>query len=609
MSRTPKSRFPGLFVFVGVSLWGLILGAPPAFAQFNFQNFSSTAGLTLNGSAVRAGSVLRLTPATGSKAGSAWFSTQQVVSNGFTTAFQFRISNPSVPPADGIAFVIQNSSLTALGNNDGGIGYAGITDSLAVEFDTFKNSENNDPDANHVAVQSCGTSANTAVHFGSYPNPNCTYGLRSITSPTFADGSVHTVAINYDPTPPSDSFCEGAAALTIYLDSSTPVLTACFFSEGGLASLLGLGDSQSAWVGFTGATGVDFERQDILNWSFTPHNGATTNAILTFNPGTNVSQVATFNCPSNTVPCTDPEAHSIKLTASKVFQTFSLVVSATTVDGTGSCASGNPNDNAHFDCRFVTHFGVPSGSPPAVTVPLCDPYTEDTFGTLHCVYYRIENPPATFKYAGPIYWYIALNDDSFVTGGTCATTTNPVNLVPTGYQCDNRQLADDPDSPPHPADANQFVTYITTYFNGNGGQVGFDPGIGGTTKHFNDVAVVFPLVVPSSTFTWVWPSPFLPGITYDSDDLIPVIFLLTQGNNFVTNAVTPPNAVGIAVLNSNGVRQPVKAPDGSLPVFVYLPFFNVYALLLSASPYPSGTYQLEVNSNLFTQQTASFVMK
>lgn len=61
-----------------VALVALIVAvaAAPAFgATIDYPNFSSVAGLTLNGSAAQSGSVLRLTPATTSQAGSAFSAT------------------------------------------------------------------------------------------------------------------------------------------------------------------------------------------------------------------------------------------------------------------------------------------------------------------------------------------------------------------------------------------------------------------------------------------------------------------------------------------------------------------------------------------------------
>src|ERR1700730_17961950 len=142
------------------SVFALGLLALPALASVitvNFPDFSSTAGLTLNGSTAVAttadGKVLRLTPASGGQAGSA-FSSTSIEFNGssdsFSTFFQFRITNPGgIDPADGLVFVVQPVS-SSIGGSGGGIGYSGIPNSIGVEFDTFQNSW--DTNSNHVAV-------------------------------------------------------------------------------------------------------------------------------------------------------------------------------------------------------------------------------------------------------------------------------------------------------------------------------------------------------------------------------------------------------------------------------------------------------------------------
>src|SRR6185295_18859709 len=67
--------------------------------------------------------VLRVTPSAGGQHGSVWYATPQPVAQGFTTTFAFRFSQRSNPPADGLAFVVQNSSLTALGGTGQLMGY------------------------------------------------------------------------------------------------------------------------------------------------------------------------------------------------------------------------------------------------------------------------------------------------------------------------------------------------------------------------------------------------------------------------------------------------------------------------------------------------------
>ena len=54
------------------------------------------------------------------------------------------------------AFVIQGEGVDALGTNGKGMGYSGINNSLAVEFDTYFDPEENDPYENHISIQTRG---------------------------------------------------------------------------------------------------------------------------------------------------------------------------------------------------------------------------------------------------------------------------------------------------------------------------------------------------------------------------------------------------------------------------------------------------------------------
>src|ERR1051326_4999666 len=132
---------------------------------FNYTNFSDVSLLTFNGNAKQAGTHLLLMPPTTNQIGSIWYHNQVNVAQGFTTDFTFRLipSSGSPTTGDGIAFVIQNSELSALGEFGGFLGYTGIPNSLAVEFDTFFNASLSDPNNNHVGVQSCGIAAIPAI--------------------------------------------------------------------------------------------------------------------------------------------------------------------------------------------------------------------------------------------------------------------------------------------------------------------------------------------------------------------------------------------------------------------------------------------------------------
>jgi hypothetical protein len=224
----------------------------PAYADFTFDDFSQIAGLSLNGSAAQFGNVLRLTPFLDSPtAGSAWFTNKQPVQDGFETTFQFQITAlggildcEGNTGADGFAFVIQNERISALGNTGGNLGYSGIANSLAVEFDTWCNPS--DPNGNHVSVHTRGKDPNSSDE---------AFSLVSATViPNMSDGNIHTVKINYVP-----------GTMRIFLDNlMTPILEVSV----DLASTLNL-DGGQVWVGFTAATAGAQENHDLLNWSFT----------------------------------------------------------------------------------------------------------------------------------------------------------------------------------------------------------------------------------------------------------------------------------------------------------------------------------------------------
>jgi Legume lectin domain len=279
----------------------LALMSTPLFAQISFPNFTSTAGLTLNGSAVSAGSVLRLTPAQTGQAGSAWFNTLQPVTGTFSTSFTFQLSGANTflcggttpCPADGFAFVIQNSvaGTGALGPDGCGMGFGinstcsggppgGITNSLAVEFDTYNNGGVDGNSGNHVAIQSCpGMAANTTDL-----TAHCTLANNASLPITLADGAQHSATVAYT-APTSGS---GPGTLDVILDGHDLFPGGVSFDP----TTLGL-TSNTAYVGFTAATGGADDNQDILNWTLSlntqsiPLPAPGVPAISNFNGGIN----------------------------------------------------------------------------------------------------------------------------------------------------------------------------------------------------------------------------------------------------------------------------------------------------------------------------------
>ncbi|MHB9035834.1 MAG: lectin-like domain-containing protein [Armatimonadota bacterium] len=234
----------------------LVCGAAHA-ADVTYNGFSSTAGLTLNGSSsvqtTVDGQVLRVCPAAPSSAGSVFSSTTVNAAN-FSTFFKFRITNRggslfdgnTVVGADGIVFVVQSVS-NSIGGGGYGIGYVGIGNSVGAEFDTWHNSYNYDPDSNHLGID-----INGVVNHG--PGSPYTQPI----SPDFDDGNIWYAWIDYNGTNlevrTNQTGVRSAAA-----DLSRPL---------NISTILG---QNNAYVGFTSGTGADWGNHDILYWTYRDH--------------------------------------------------------------------------------------------------------------------------------------------------------------------------------------------------------------------------------------------------------------------------------------------------------------------------------------------------
>ena len=217
---------------------------------FVLNPFDSSAELALQGDAGVSGGVLRLTPAEPDRVGGAWYQHKRYLQAGFETTFTFRCSDRGNGGGEGLAFVVQNAGLPSLGPAGGALGYAGVYNSLAVEFDTRANGTNDAP-APHVSVQTRGTPAsaqtNSAEHSAS---------LGAVTNglPDLADGNPHAARIRY-----------GDGALAVFLDGAVePVLSVTVDLGTRLAF-----DRGQAWFGLTAANGTGFQQHEILDWSFT----------------------------------------------------------------------------------------------------------------------------------------------------------------------------------------------------------------------------------------------------------------------------------------------------------------------------------------------------
>jgi len=238
-----------------------------------YEGFSDASGLTFAGDAATVstsdGVVSRITPAAFGQSG-AFYSTSAITLGGsdtFSTQFQFRLSSPGgIDPADGFTFVLA-ASPAGLGGAGNGLGYVGVSNSVAIEFGTYNNYLGLGPypaapnSSNHVAIDTDGVRTQTDVT-NVYGVSSCgfTNGTPAQNPHTAAgcmsNGDLWTANITYDGNDLSVTLSDPAEGTSFTALSDVPI---------NISSYLG---TNTAYVGFTGSTGSGWENNDIVNWAF-----------------------------------------------------------------------------------------------------------------------------------------------------------------------------------------------------------------------------------------------------------------------------------------------------------------------------------------------------
>lgn len=236
--KTIASALASLFV---------VAGPAGAATVISYPDFSSTAGLQLNGATTVVGNELRLTPPSTGQGGSVFSTSTVSLASGasFSTFFQFRFTSPGVSDglgtgADGITFMLQTNS-NSVGGAGGGLGYQGIGNSVAIEFDTWNNGAGDNFSSNHVGIDVNGSLSSIAL---------------AEVIDDMNNGAIWSAWIDYDS---ASQLLEVRLAET----ASRPV-AALLSANLDVANYLG---STNAYVGFSGATGSAWADQRILNWT------------------------------------------------------------------------------------------------------------------------------------------------------------------------------------------------------------------------------------------------------------------------------------------------------------------------------------------------------
>jgi hypothetical protein len=234
--------------------------AGPACAQthtFEYRSFADVSAFSFAGSAAAAttgigNQVLRLVPDQVSQSGSAYLATPLLLGpdGAFSTAFRFRIHGASDNQwSDGLTFVLAAApaGLGASSAAGGNLGYQGVANSLAVEFDTYFNSDT-DAAPNEVAVD---TDGSISVIDGQ--GQGCGVSGRQPPS-CLADAAEWTARITYD----------GHLINVTVQDGTNPVVPVVTNYPVNLRAVLG---GTTAYVGFTAGTGAGHADFDVLGWA------------------------------------------------------------------------------------------------------------------------------------------------------------------------------------------------------------------------------------------------------------------------------------------------------------------------------------------------------
>ena len=213
-------------------------------------NNDMVANQSYNWGPIFLGGICRLTDKGSSETGTV-FSRERVNITQFETSFVFQIlsggpgdtSNGAGNSADGMTFTIQNQGMDALGNAGGGLGYAGIKQSMAVKFDTVPNQWGENPDP---SASSTGLYANGEIPAGGYDLLKDNVDLRS--------QHVFRVNLRYD----------GRTLHVRIADETTGAISTQSYPVD-IPKIVG---GQTAFIGFTAATGLGTASHDLHRWYF-----------------------------------------------------------------------------------------------------------------------------------------------------------------------------------------------------------------------------------------------------------------------------------------------------------------------------------------------------
>ncbi len=350
----------------------------------NYTTFSSSQGLTLSGSTVSSSGSLTMLGASQSLTATAtWYTSPVPLLGGFQTDYQWSMTSAGAT-SGGFAFVLQNEGSSAVGST--AYGYGAISPSIAVIFDAVDN---------EILIESDG---NTDASSASAVLTSAELGF------TLASGTIYTARITFQPTDSS-----GFGTLSVYLSGdSSGGLTPLLSTSVNLASLLALGTSGTAVVGFTAGTAGTGLAISIDSWSFLALNTESTTSDSNGNYTFTGLYPATTYTVSQVLP--SGEIQSSPFDTEGVYSEQGL---SPLKKYTSSVVSGDFNDDGLPDVAYAIsldsapyEFAWAAGN------------GNGSFGTLNCVSIPVPSGSPTLATPGS-----GGSDDAFLASGDFDSTS------------------------------------------------------------------------------------------------------------------------------------------------------------------------------------------
>ncbi|WP_082331937.1 lectin-like domain-containing protein [Mangrovimonas xylaniphaga] len=188
------------------------------------------------------GECYRITNNTTTQRGAVWYNNVIDLTGDFEIIFDANFGDRDADGADGMAFVMKTTADVEYGTPGGGLGYEGLTGTLAVEFDTWRNGNRDDIDEDHLALMMNGDTYHTSSNNLIGPV------VASATSGNIEDGMYHEVKISWN---------AATQTFRVFFDCEERITF-----EGDIVTQA-FGGVSNVYFGYTGSTGASYNVQEI----------------------------------------------------------------------------------------------------------------------------------------------------------------------------------------------------------------------------------------------------------------------------------------------------------------------------------------------------------